>query len=168
MKTALIVAMAKNKVIGLDSKMPWHFSSDLKYFKNATLNHAIIMGRKTYDSIGSPLAKRDNIIITRNKEFLNLTTSNNLSYINSLNSAIEKARNLKHEKAFIIGGSSIYSQAIESVKLDELFITQINNSYDGDTFFPYCDMSQYLLASSRKVTEKNVVLDFQHWIIKNQ
>jgi dihydrofolate reductase len=122
----IIVAMSNNNVIGINNKLPWHLSDDLKRFKSLTQGNQIVMGRKTFESIGRPLPNRDNIIITRD-------LNSKIEGVKII-SKIEDIPYSEDQKTFIIGGGEIYSQTINLC--DELFITQINSEIQGDTFFP--------------------------------
>ena len=128
----LIVAKASNNVIGDDNKLIWHLPNDLKHFKNLTTNHPIVMGRKTYESLGRPLPNRTNIIITRDQNFKDEQVV--ITY--SLEDAIAKAKDI-NEDFFIIGGGEIYKQAM--LEADELYITEVHHEFDGDTYFPEID-----------------------------
>ena len=122
----IIVAMSNNNVIGINNKLPWHLSDDLKRFKLLTQGNQIVMGRKTFESIGRPLPNRDNIIITRD-------LNSKIEGVKII-SKIEDIPYSEDQKTFIIGGGEIYSQTINLC--DELFITQINSEIQGDTYFP--------------------------------
>lgn len=126
---SIIVAMANNRIIGLNNQMPWHLPADLAWFKKNTLNKPIIMGRKTFESIGRPLPGRHNIIISRNPQ-----SSDNplVTWVTSLTEAIDLAKN--SEEVFIIGGGNIYQQALPYV--DRLYLTHIKADLAGDTWFP--------------------------------
>jgi len=128
MHTTIIVARSKNGVIGKDGDLPWHLPEDLKRFKSLTSNHAIIMGRKTWDSIGQPLPNRQNIVITRDstKKFEGATSAP------TLHSALEIVE--PHRSPFIIGGSEIYRLALDVTRTIEM--TLIDAEVDGDAFFP--------------------------------
>ena len=128
MQTTIIVARSKNGVIGKDGDLPWHLSEDLKRFKSLTTDHAIIMGRKTWDSIGRPLPNRQNIVITRDstKKFEGATS------VPTLAAALEIVE--PHRNAFIIGGSEIYRLALGVTQTIEM--TLIDAEVDGDAFFP--------------------------------
>lgn len=129
MKIILIAAIGKNRELGLNGKMPWHLPADLALFKKNTLNQTLIMGRKTFASLGNKaLPKRENFIISRQK---NLTDGLNFHYFSDLNSALLA---VKTDIAFVIGGGEIYKQSIDLA--DELFISHINASFEADTFFP--------------------------------
>ena len=127
-KISMIVAMASNHAIGLNNKMPWHLSADLKKFKQITMGSPILMGRKTYESIGRPLPGRDNIIVSRNVDY----QQNGCFVFNSIDQAI--ARCEQYDEIFIIGGATFYNAMLP--KADTLYLTQINQSFEGDTFFP--------------------------------
>jgi dihydrofolate reductase len=127
-RISIIVAMANNRVIGKNNDMPWHLPSDLKHFKTVTLGKPIIMGRKTYESIGRPLPGRKNIVISRNKDYI----LEGCETATSLEEAIKLVN--YEEEIFIIGGGNLYKQAINSA--DMLYLTFIDLEVDGDTFFP--------------------------------
>ena len=127
----IIVAIAQNGVIGRDGKLPWHLPSDLQHFKRTTMNHPLIMGRKTYDSIGRPLPGRDNIILTRNKD-LELP---GCICVNSIEAAVKICE--KQEKVFIIGGGDIFRDSL--MITDTIIVTELKREVDGDVFFPEID-----------------------------
>lgn len=128
MKLYHIVAMANKRVIGKDNKLPWHYPADLRFFKETTSGSTVIMGRKTFESIGRPLPNRTNIVLTRT---LSLPETKNLLFCDSINEALER---VKTSKAFIIGGSTLYEQTLEIV--DGLYITRIYKDYEGDAHYP--------------------------------
>jgi dihydrofolate reductase len=147
-----IVATDKNGVIGKDDDIPWHLPADLKYFKRRTLNHHIIMGRKTFESIGRPLPKRTNIIVTRNPFFM----VSNCLVAGSLQEAIDLARNNGEDEAFIIGGGTIYEQAMPLT--DRLYLTEVDTEVEnGEVFFPAVDPAVWSEVSSEahQPDEKN-------------
>ena len=122
-----VVAMTKDRVIGNRGDLPWHLPEDLKFFKRTTLNSSIVMGRKTFDSIGKPLPKRHNIVITRDKAW----SHPDVSVIHDSSSLC----NLRtSDQMFIIGGGEIYELFMPL--MDELLITHVNGEYEGDAFFP--------------------------------
>ena len=125
---SIIAAVSKNGVIGVDNTLPWDLPVDLKRFKEITTGNVVIMGRKTYESIGKALPNRVNIVVTRDKNFF---VSGVLS-ANSLDSALLKAGNNKD--IFIIGGGEIYRQSMDFV--DKLYITEVDMEVEGDTTFP--------------------------------
>lgn len=128
---SLIVAVAQNNVIGKDNKLIWHISEDLKRFKEITSGKTIIMGRKTFESLPGVLPNRKHIIVTRDKNYK--VNSDNVTIVHNLNSLIDQYKNCDDE-VFIIGGAEIYKQALPHA--DKLYLTKINNFFDGDTFFP--------------------------------
>lgn len=130
MTISAIVARAHNNVIGKDNKIPWYLPADLKYFKKTTLNHHIIMGRKCYESIGKPLPKRVNIVITRQKDYL----APGCIVVNTFEHAIAIAEKQGDMEAFIIGGAEIYKLAMDLIS--SLYLTDIDADIEGDVFFP--------------------------------
>lgn len=151
MKISCIVAVAKNNVIGKDNDIPWYLPADLKYFKRTTLNHHIIMGRKCYESIGKPLPKRTNIILTRNPFYL----VSNCYISSSLGEALQLAEDNGEEEAFIIGGAQIYELAMD--KCDTLYLTEVDLEVEGDVFFPEISFEEWELVSedAHQADEKN-------------
>ena len=145
-KFSIIVAMSENYVIGLNNSLPWHLSDDLKRFKEITTGHQIVMGRKTYESIGKPLPNRDNFVLTRNAK-LQIDGINVIKSLNDIPSS--------DKKTFIIGGGEIYAQLINSC--DELLVTKIHCEIDGDAYFPIIDLSVWsLINQSEKFTENDL------------
>jgi len=138
---ALIVAVARNGVIGKGGALPWHVSEDLKHFKKTTSGHVIIMGRKTHDSIGRALPKRRNIVVTRQPGALFA----GCEAAHSLAEAIALARTTD-DCPFIIGGASLYEEALPLAT--ELHLTTIDEEVDGDTYFPE-DLSEFVEVESR-------------------
>jgi len=131
---SLIVAKAENNVIGKDNDMCWHLPREFKHFKSETLGCPIIMGRKNFESLPiKPLPKRTNIIVSKNKDY---PLQDSCLLAHSIESAIEIAGEQNPNKVFIIGGGQIYKQAIESDCLDEMIITTVHASFEGDAFFP--------------------------------
>lgn len=127
-KISIIVAIAKNNVIGKDNQLIWHLPADLKHFKNLTTGHHIIMGRKTFESIGKPLPNRTSIIITRQKDY----AFEGCITAGSLEEALTKVK--YDDEIFIIGGGEIYAQAMPVA--DKLYITKIEQEFEGDIVFP--------------------------------
>jgi dihydrofolate reductase len=125
---SIIAAVSKNGVIGVDNKLPWDLPEDLKRFKELTTGNVVIMGRKTYESIGKPLPNRINIVVTRDKDFF----VSGVLTANSLDSALLKAGGNKD--IFIIGGGEIYKQSMGFA--DKLYITEVDMEVEGDTTFP--------------------------------
>ncbi len=128
---SIIVALCKNKAIGKNNQLLFKIKNDLKRFKKITENHPVIMGRKTFESIGKALPNRTNIIITKDKNYPNC----GIIVVNSLEEAIKKAKQIDNNEIFIIGGGQIYHQAITLA--DKLYLTMINEEIkNADTFFP--------------------------------
>jgi len=136
-----IVAVAKNRVIGSDNDIPWRLSTDLKYFKKQTSGHHIIMGRKSFLSIGKPLPKRTNVIVTRDPYFI----ASNCIVVHSIPEALEIADRNGEEEAFITGGGMIYEQTMDIV--DRLYVTEVDAEPEGDVHFPEIDYSEWKLIS---------------------
>lgn len=125
---SIIVAVSENGVIGVDNKLPWHISEDLRRFKTLTLGNTVIMGRKTYESIGKPLSDRVNIVVSRDKGL----TIPGCIVVDSIENAIRKSD--KNKDTFIIGGGEIYKNSLNFV--DKVYMTRINQEVGGDTMFP--------------------------------
>lgn len=133
MKLSIIVAVAENGVIGHNNQLIWHLPEDLKMFKRLTSGHPIIMGRKTFESIGKPLPNRTSIIITKNPEF----QVEGCITVHSLEDAIEAANEIEENEAFIIGGAEIYRLSLPFA--DKIYLTEVHHAFEGDTFFPAID-----------------------------
>ncbi len=146
-----IVAVAKNNVIGRNNDIPWYLPADLKYFKKTTLNHHIIMGRKSFDSIGRPLPKRTNIIVTRNPFFI----ASNCLVTNSVEEALQIAKDNGETEVFIIGGAQIYERSKNL--WDRLYLTEVDVDVEGDVHFPELDMNNWKLISeeAHQADDKN-------------
>ena len=127
MKISIVVAIAANNAIGKDNQLLWRLPNDLKHFKQITSGHTIIMGRKTYDSVGKPLPNRRNIVITRQN--INIE---GCEVVNSLDAALALCTN--EPEVFIVGGAEIYKQAMQVT--NRIYLTIVHQSFDGDTYFP--------------------------------
>jgi dihydrofolate reductase len=142
MTLSIIVATARNGVIGKDNQLPWHLPQDLKYFREKTTGKPVIMGRKTFESIGRPLPNRVNIVITRNKDW----SREGIIVVHDLAEAIKAASNIREGgsefEIMVIGGAEIYKSALP--KADRIYLTYIDKHVDGDAFFPVLDDSWYL------------------------
>jgi dihydrofolate reductase len=132
----MIAAMAKNRVIGKDNKMPWHLPEELAYFKKITMGKPIVMGRNTFESIGRPLPGRQNIVVSRNSEL----SIEGVTVVNSIDEAISAADNC--EELMIIGGAMLYEHMLP--KADVLYLTEIELDVDGDAYFPDYNHQQWL------------------------
>ena len=128
----VVVAMGLNREIGVDNQLPWHLPKDLKHFKEITSGHPIIMGRKTYESIGKPLPNRTNIVISRKKDWF----EEGILIVGSIKEAIKFGQKID-EDIFIIGGGNIFEQTMDIA--DKLEVTEIKTNIEADTFFPKID-----------------------------
>ena len=134
MKVSIIVAASENGAIGKDNDLIWRFPNDTRFFKDTTLGHHVIMGRKNFESIPHkfrPLPNRVNIIVTRQENY----TARECKVVNSIESALDVARKNQESEAFIIGGGEIYQLALTKNLVDKIYLTRIHNEYEGDTFF---------------------------------
>lgn len=136
---SLLVAMSKNRVIGKNNQLPWHLPEDLKHFKVLTMGHPIIMGRKTYESIGKILPGRINIIVTRQKNYV-IPSATVVDSIQSAFAAGFEENSAKNE-AFVIGGEEIFHQALTFSQ--RIYLTEIQKTFDGDTFFPELNSQEW-------------------------
>jgi dihydrofolate reductase len=134
---SMIAAMSENRVIGQGNSLPWHLPADLRYFKEKTLGHAVIMGRKTFESVGRPLPRRRNVVVTRNRDF----QFDRVETVGSIEEALELLEN--EEEVFIVGGGEVYRQSFDLA--DKLYLTVIYHQFEGDTFFPEFDESRWSL-----------------------
>lgn len=149
-KLSLIVAMAENGVIGKDNDLPWKISSDLKYFKEKTMGKPIIMGRKTFQSIGRPLPGRVNIVITRDTTF----AVEGVITAHTLDMALDVGKNMALVKGvdevMVIGGAQIYELCLPDA--DRLYLTRVHGEVEGDTIFPALNSDDWLEGSSERCT----------------
>lgn len=127
---SIIVAVARNRAIGKDNALPWHLPADLQYFKKMTLGKPIIMGRKTYESIGRPLPGRLNIVVTRQSGW----TAEGVEVVNSLEAALVKGEESGASEVMLIGGAELYAAGLDLA--DKLYVTEVDVDVDGDAFFP--------------------------------
>ncbi|CAM4233169.1 dihydrofolate reductase [Bacillus manliponensis] len=133
---SLLVAMDKNRVIGKDNDLPWRLPADLAYFKTVTMGHHIIMGRKTFESIGRPLPGRTNVVITRNKDY----KVEGCQVIHAIDD-VKKMSEETNEELFVIGGAEIFKEVLSFA--DRLYITKIEEEFEGDTFFPEVNENEW-------------------------
>ena len=134
-RVAIVAALARNRAIGRDNAMPWRLPEDLKRFQRLTMGHAVIMGRKTFESIGSPLTGRSNIVITRSRDWV----PSGCVAVHSLEAALDAAGSSR--EAFVIGGAQIYALAMPIAQ--RLHMTEIERDFEGDAFFPEFDRSRW-------------------------
>ncbi|MBB5634241.1 dihydrofolate reductase [Pedobacter cryoconitis] len=149
MIVSIIVAIAENHAIGKDNQLLWHLPGDLKHFKNTTSGHTVIMGRKTFDSVGKPLPNRRNIVITRD-DALEISGA---EVVNTLDAAIALCD--PDEEVFIVGGAQIYNMAMAIT--DKIYLTVVKDNFEADTFFPAIDPAIWKEESSNSYEpdEKN-------------
>ena len=159
---SIIVAITENNAIGKDNDLLWHISEDLKYFKRITLGSPIIMGRKTWESLPfKPLPKRENIVISNNKDY----KLDNATVFHSLEEAVQYVK--KFENCFIIGGGMIYNTILPFC--DKLYITKVHKSFEADTFFPEIDSNQWELESQSEIQKDEPSgLEFQFLVYKKK
>jgi len=150
---SIIAAVAENQVIGKNNDLVWHMPADMKYFKETTTGHFVIMGRKTFESFGKPLKNRKHIIVTRNQNYEYLHPD--VSIVHNLADAIKIAERDQQHETFVLGGAEIYRQSIGLV--DRLYITEIKSSFDGDAYFPEIDKEKWNKVSQQEFLpdEKN-------------
>lgn len=152
MEKIIIVAVSENYVIGKEGRMPWHSKEDLKHFKATTMGHPVIMGRRTFESLGKPLKGRTNIVITRNntlqEEFEGVVT------FDKLNDAYNFCQSQGEEKIFIIGGGQLYNEALPDA--DKLVVTHMHLKVEGDTYFPEIKQTDWKLVSEERFDEFDI------------
>lgn len=147
-----MAAKAQNNVIGKDNDLIWHLPNDLKFFKRTTKGHTLIMGRKTFESLGNPLPHRDSWIVTRNNDY----SSDGITTYQSIESAMEAGEQKGLETIFILGGGEIYRQSMSIA--DKLIITEVHENFEGDTVFPEIDPNiwEEVSREEHKADEKNI------------
>lgn len=146
MKVSLIVAMDMDRGIGKNNDLMWHLPSDMRFFKETTLGHIVVMGRKNYESIPEkyrPLPKRENAVLTRNESY----TATDCTIFHSLEACLDYYKSEEERTVFIIGGGEIYRQALEMDVVEEMYISHVNHSYGADTFFPEFDLKNWKVES---------------------
>ncbi|MFC0559457.1 dihydrofolate reductase [Halalkalibacter alkalisediminis] len=146
---SFVVAMDRNRLIGKENQLPWHLPADLAYFKKVTTGHTIVMGRKTYESIGRPLPKRKNVVLTRSEGF----EAEGCEVVHHVEDVLKMAK--QEDEFFVIGGTQVFSLFWEHV--DRLYVTYIDETFEGDTYFPEIDADSWELVSVEHgfVDEKN-------------
>ena len=152
MKLSLLAALASNNVIGRDNQVPWRLSTDLKRLKAMTMGHHVIMGRKTFESVGRPLPGRTNVIITRQEGYAPV----GVVVVHSLEDAIHLAVQAGEDEAFVLGGAEIYAQALH--RADRMYLTRVHAEVEGDTYFPdFDDVAEWKLSDAEhfEADEKN-------------
>lgn len=149
---SIIAAIGDNRELGKNNQLLWHIPEDMKRFKTLTTGHTVIMGRKTYESIGKPLPNRVNIIITSDTTF----TAPNCVIAHSLDEALQKSTDTE---TFVIGGASIYNQAID--KADKLYLTKVKGTFDADTFFPDYSRFSNVVSEEKKQDDRYTYTFFE-------
>ena len=137
---SMIVAMADNRAIGKDNQLLWHLPDDFKHFKAVTMAKPILMGRKTYQSIGKPLPGRQNIVISKDQTF----AADGVTVVNSIEAALDEVKT--DGEVMVIGGASFYQQMLPLA--EKLYVTHVHQSFDADTFFPKIDAEQWRVVDS--------------------
>ncbi|MGR9071529.1 MAG: type 3 dihydrofolate reductase [Gammaproteobacteria bacterium] len=160
MKISLIVAMASNRVIGLNNDMPWRLSADLRYFRKITMGKPILMGRKTFESIGRPLPGRKNIIVSRNTEF----RREGCLVFHSIEDALHVCKS--EEEVMIVGGACFYETLLPEA--DRIYLTYIHRPFEGDTFFPEFDAGDWREIERLDVRDdEDVEFDYSFITLEN-
>lgn len=152
MKLSLIAALSTNNVIGRGNQIPWRLSTDLKRFKALTMGHHLLMGRKTYESVGKPLPGRINVAITRQSDW----SAEGVTVVHSLDDAVRLAEAAGESEAFVAGGAEIYAQVMH--RADRMYLTRVHAEIEGDTWFPeFDDVSEWRLTDAEhfEADEKN-------------
>ena len=144
MRISIIAAMSSNRVIGLNDDLPWRLPPDLKRFKELTMGHHMVMGRKTFDTIGRPLPGRITVVVTRRADFYH----QDVLVAHSIDDALKLAQN--DEEIFIAGGGEIYGLTLDLA--DRIYLTVINRDFEGDTFFPLFDESKWQTVEEQEFT----------------
>jgi dihydrofolate reductase len=142
-RVSIIVAAAENGTIGRDNRLPWHLPADLRRFKALTMGHHLLMGRKTWDSVGKPLPGRPIVVISRRPQKL----PEGVRLAGSIDEAIAVARSAGEEEAFLSGGGEIYRLALAAGLVDRIYLTRVHHAFDGDAFFPDLDPAAWRLAA---------------------
>jgi dihydrofolate reductase len=159
---SFLVAMDQKRTIGKDNDLPWHLPADLKYFKQVTMGHPIVMGRKTHEAIGRVLPGRENIVLTREKSY----TSPGCTVIHSIEDLLNIDKE-KDEEVFVIGGAEIFKEVFTSA--DRLYITLIEDVFEGDTYFPDFDQSEWEVVSKEKgIKDEKNPYDYYYIVFKRR
>jgi len=140
MKLSLLAAVSENRVIGRAGELPWRLPDELAYVKRTTLGHTLVMGRKTYESIGRPLPGRTSIVITRNSDY---APHPDVVVVSDLDAALAAARERGESEVFVFGGEAVYALALP--RADRLYLTRVQAEVEGDAFFPELDESEWTL-----------------------
>ena len=159
MTVSMIAAAGENNTIGINDDLPWHLPKDMKFFKNTTLNHHIIMGRKTWAIFGKPLPKRTSVVITRQENY----QAEGAVVTNSILQALQIAASSGEEEAFVIGGGEIYKQALPTA--DRIYLTRVHGTFEGDTHFPELPESDWeIVQADRHAADERHNYDFTIYV----
>ena len=159
MKVSIIVAVSTNGVIGKNNDLIWHLPKDMQFFKETTIGHHVIMGRKNFESIPHkyrPLPNRTNVVVTRQSSY----KAEGCIVVNSIEEALKKAEKAADTEPFIIGGGEIYQLALKSHLIDRIYLTRIHHHFDGDTFFPNLGQEWKLVNSKKHKADEKHICDF--------
>ena len=167
MTIALIVAASQNNVIGRNNELPWHLPGDLQYFKTMTLGKPVIMGRKTFESIGRPLPGRDNIVISRQTDY----AAKGIEVVSSLEQAIALGENINLingiQEVMIIGGAQIYEKSLDLA--DRVYLTRVQCKVEGDAYFPALDDDEWQEIAREDITAKESnPFDFSYLVFERK
>ena len=167
MTIALIVAASQNNVIGRNNELPWHLPGDLQYFKTMTLGKPVIMGRKTFESIGRPLPGRDNIVISRQTDY----AAKGIEVVSSLEQAIALGKNINLingiQEVMIIGGAQIYEKSLDLA--DRVYLTRVQCKVEGDAYFPALDDDEWQEIAREDITAKESnPFDFSYLVLERK
>jgi len=158
-----IVAVSRNFVIGKNNRLPWRMPNDLQYFHDVTMGHMVIMGRKNYLANRKALPGRENVVISRSPDF----HPNDAIKLNSIESAIDHAKDSGNPEVFIVGGSEIYRQTLNLVQ--RIYITQIDAIIEGDRFYPEIEFDDYRIISEKKCySDENHPYDYTFYVLENR
>jgi len=145
MKISIIAAMGENRAIGFKGQIPWRLPADFKWFKDHTMGHSVIMGSKTFESMGKPLSSRTNIVLTRDADYV----AEGSLVAHTINEAIEIAKRMPgSDEIFICGGGQVYALALPLA--DAMYLTEVHSTFEGDAFFPEFDEDEWELAAVEK------------------
>lgn len=150
---SLMVAHDPNRIIGKDNELPWHIPADLAYFKEHTIGKGIVMGRNTFESIGRPLPKRRNIVVTRNDDY----QAEGVDVVHNLQDAVKLAKEV-HEEVMVIGGEQIFNSVLDEA--DRLYITLVHQAFEGDTYFPAYGREWKLVSESEQQISNEVPFSY--------
>jgi dihydrofolate reductase len=162
---SFVVAAAKNNVIGKDGQLPWQLANDMKRFKNITWGMPVLMGRKSYDSLGKPLAGRTNIILTRNKDW----SAEGTTVVSNFDEAVKLVEAMDVKELMVIGGGEIFSMVLPQA--DNIYLTRVDAEPDGDAYLPVIDEREWTLIRQQSFpadAKNNYAYTFEDWQRKSK